>query len=91
MSYGIDWPNNATDAEKKQHKQQLVEISLELEKIVGSDGGTYVNEANPYEPHWKEVFWGLNYDRLEKIKRRIDPWNLMVCNRCVGTDVVYEP
>ena len=91
MSYGIDWPNNATDAEKKQRKQNLVDISLELEKIVGLDGGTYVNEANPYEPHWKEVFWGSNYDRLEKIKRRIDPRNLMVCNRCVGSDVTYEP
>lgn len=91
MSYGIDWPNNATEAEKKKRKQMLVEISLELEKIVGLDGGTYVNEANPYEPRWKEAFWGSNYDRLERIKRRIDPRNLMVCNRCVGSDLVYEP
>lgn len=92
MSFGVDWPNNATNAEKKRRKQKLVEVSLELGKIVGPDGGTYVNEANPYEPDWKSVFWGeKNYKRLERIKRRIDPRNLMVCNRCVGTDVIYEP
>ena len=92
MSYGVDWPNNATNAEKKRLKQELVEVSLELGKIVGPDGGTYVNEANPYEPDWKNVFWGeKNYKRLERTKRRIDPRNLLVCNRCVGTDVIYEP
>lgn len=70
----------------------MVAVSRALEKIVGKNGGTYINEANPYEPNWKEVFWGkANYARLEKIKRRIDPRNLMVCNRCVGTDIVYEP
>lgn len=91
MSFGIDWPDNAADAEKKRRKQELVDISLDLEKIVGPGGGTYVNEANPYEPHWKEVFWESNYDELERVKKRIDPRNLMVCNRCVGSDVVYEP
>jgi Berberine and berberine like len=62
-----------------------------MEKIVGSDGGTYVNEANPYEPHWKTTFWGSNYEKLEKIKWKVDPTNLMVCNRCVGTNVLCEP
>jgi hypothetical protein len=58
---------------------------------VGSDGGTYINEANPYEPDWKNAFWGPNYDKLLEIKKRVDPKNLMVCNRCVGTDILYEP
>jgi FAD/FMN-containing dehydrogenase len=44
-----------------------------------------------YEPHWKEVFWGPNYEKLRKIKERIDPQNLFNCNRCVGTDLVLVP
>ena len=88
---GIDWPNDATAAEKKRKQQRLVEVSLELEKIVGPQGGTYVNEANPYEPHWQEAFWGWNYKRLLESKRRVDSTNLMVCNRCAGSDVLYEP
>lgn len=91
MSYGIDWPNNATAAEKKRLKQELVKVSLEMGKIVGSEDGTYVNEANPYEPDWQNVFWGSNYEKLEKIKKRVDPKGLMMCNRCVGTDIIYEP
>ena len=87
----MDWANNASLEGKEYLKRRLVQACLELEEIVGVDGGTYINEANPYEPDWKNVFWGPNYDRLLKIKRRIDPTNLMVCNRCVGTDIVYEP
>lgn len=68
-----------------------MEVSEELQKVVGSEGGTYINEANPYEPYWKEVFWGPHYEKLLEIKKRIDPTNLMVCNRCVGTDILYEP
>jgi len=37
------------------------------------------------------VFWGEKYGRLLAIKRRVDPTNLFVCNRCVGTDIVLEP
>lgn len=91
MSFGIDWPNNATAAEKKRRRQELVEVSLKMGEIVGSDGGTYINEANPYEPDWQNVFWGSNHAKLEAIKKRIDPRGLMMCNRCVGTDIIYEP
>ena len=86
----MDWNNQASEEEKKLRKEQLVQASLELGEIVGG-GGTYVNEANPYEPNWQKVFWGPNYETLLRIKRRIDPKNVMTCNRCVHTDIVYEP
>ena len=44
-----------------------------------------------YEPEWQKVFWGPKYNRLLAIKKRIDPTNLFACNRCVGTDVLFEP
>ena len=44
-----------------------------------------------YEPDWQNAFWGSKYGRLLAIKRRVDPTNLFVCNRCVGTDIVLEP
>lgn len=66
-------------------------MSKKLEAIVGKSGGTYLNEANPYEVDWKEAFWGENYARLERVKRRVDPGGLFVCNRCVGGEIVYEP
>ncbi|ETI20394.1 hypothetical protein G647_08429 [Cladophialophora carrionii CBS 160.54] len=91
MSFGTNWEDDASESEKHSKKLHLVEMSNRWAKIAGSDGGTYVNEANPYEPAWRKVFWGSNYDRLLKIKTARDPTNLFVCNRCVGSDVVYEP
>lgn len=67
----------------------LVDASEALGSIVGPEGGTYINEANPYEPDWEQVFWGDKYERLLKIKKRVDPQGRFGCNRCVGGDVVY--
>ncbi|KAA8650336.1 hypothetical protein EYZ11_000705 [Aspergillus tanneri] len=91
LSVSTNWADNATESEKHKKRQQAVQHSNRLTEIVGSDGGTYTNEANPYEPDWQNVFWGQKYDRLLSIKQKIDPTNLFVCNRCVGTDVVLEP
>ncbi|KAJ9614419.1 hypothetical protein H2200_002555 [Cladophialophora chaetospira] len=91
MSFGTDWEDDAPEAEKQQKRLQLVEMSKRWATIAGPEGGSYINEANPFEPNWEQVFWGSNYDRLVKIKKARDPTNLFVCNRCVGTDMVYEP
>jgi hypothetical protein len=42
-----NWADNTSPTEKKQKKQRLVEVSRRLGAIVGPDGGTYINEANP--------------------------------------------
>lgn len=91
LSFGANWKDDAPLAEKKQKKGMVVEQSRQLGEIFGPSGGTYINEANPFEPEWQQVFWGTNYARLLKIKREIDPTNLFVCNRCVGTDILFEP
>jgi hypothetical protein len=44
-----------------------------------------------YEPKWQTVFWGKKYERLLSIKKRVDPAQLFVCNRCVGSDLVLKP
>lgn len=44
-----------------------------------------------YERDWQNVFWGRKYEKLLAIKQRIDPSNLFVCNRCVGSDIILEP
>lgn len=47
MSISIDWANNATEHEKHAKRLHAVEISETFTNIVGSEGGTYINEANP--------------------------------------------
>ncbi|KAI1427068.1 hypothetical protein F5Y12DRAFT_792791 [Xylaria sp. FL1777] len=46
----------------------------------------YVNKNNPGEPDGQHTFWGENYERLLKIKRAIDPEDILWCYPCVGND-----
>lgn len=41
---------------------------------------------NPGEPNWQQAFWGENYERLLKIKREVDPRDVLWCHPCVGND-----
>ncbi|KAK2850642.1 hypothetical protein FQN49_005465 [Arthroderma sp. PD_2] len=91
LSFSANWTDDAPEEEKRRAKMTLIELTKRFAEIVGKDTGTYLNEANPYEPDWQNVFWGEKYARLLSIKRRIDPKNLFVCNRCVGTDIILEP
>jgi FAD/FMN-containing dehydrogenase len=91
LSISVNWLDNATACEKEEKRHQMVQLSKRFTEIVGPDGGTYVNEASPYEPKWQTVFWGKKYERLLSIKKRVDPTQLFVCNRCVGTDLVLQP
>ncbi|BCS23428.1 FAD/FMN-containing protein [Aspergillus puulaauensis] len=90
LSISIDWADNATEAEKHKKRLHAVHMSETFSEIVGSDDGTYINEANPYEPNWESVFWGDKYERLLEIKRRVDPTGLFICNRCVGGELVLQ-
>lgn len=47
FSISVDWADNAAATEKHQKREALVHMSNRFTDIVGEDGGTYVNEANP--------------------------------------------
>lgn len=36
-------------------------------------GGAYLNEGDPWQPNWQQVFYGDNYARLRQIKKTYDP------------------
>jgi hypothetical protein len=48
--------------------------------------GAYFNEADKNEVGWQQSFWGEAYERLRKVKRRVDPGGVMWCRRCVGSE-----
>lgn len=49
--------------------------------------GAYLNEADPWEPDHINSFWGEeNYARLLRIKREVDPSNLLMVHQGVGWD-----
>ncbi|CAG8959569.1 hypothetical protein HYFRA_00001470 [Hymenoscyphus fraxineus] len=50
------------------------------------DMGAYINEANPYEPDYQTTYWGDNYARLARIKKEVDPDDVLWCSPCVGNE-----
>ncbi|PFH62848.1 hypothetical protein XA68_11629 [Ophiocordyceps unilateralis] len=48
--------------------------------------GSNIDEGMPYEKDWQHTFWGSNYERLAKIKRRVDPDDVLWCSPCVGNE-----
>lgn len=50
------------------------------------DSGSYMNEANPYNTHFKLDFYGANYERLLQIKQKYDPNQSLFVLSGVGND-----
>ncbi|KAJ1335832.1 FAD-binding protein [Microdochium nivale] len=66
----------------------LVELNGRLQALrdLAPDMGSYVNENVAAELDWQHSFWGDNYARLLKIKRRLDPHDVFWCHPCVGNE-----
>lgn len=48
--------------------------------------GSYLNEADYWEPDWQRSLWGSNYPRLRDVKLAVDPEGLFFCHHCVGSE-----
>ncbi|RFU32605.1 hypothetical protein B7463_g3715, partial [Scytalidium lignicola] len=82
---GVSWtPQNET--EKAQQQNLLTNTYVKALRDLAPNTGSYVNEADANEPHFQKTFWGTNYPRLLKIKREIDPDDVLWCTPCVGND-----
>lgn len=76
--------------------QQMAAAAAELQTTIldpwrevappSKSGGSYLNEANPMEPHWQNDFWGDNYPRLLSIKRMYDPYGVFYATTAVGSE-----
>ncbi|KAJ5463258.1 FAD-bindingtype 2 [Penicillium sp. IBT 31633x] len=52
--------------------------------------GSYLSEADRYDPLWAINFYGTNYLRLAVIKNKYDPTGLFYCPTCVGSPSWYQ-
>lgn len=48
--------------------------------------GSYMNEGNPFNSHWKHDFYGVHYERLLAVKRKYDPTESLYVLTGVGSD-----
>ena len=77
------------------HEPNLAEARVRAAKIdavmktvrdATPGSGSYLNEADYFEPEWQPSFWGPNYPRLLDIKRKYDPDNIFRVHHGVGSE-----
>jgi len=71
-------------------KRNLRESAVPALVSLSPDAGSYINEGDPTEENWQEVFYGANYERLLGIKKQWDPKGLFWNKNGVGSDM-WEP
>jgi hypothetical protein len=69
----------------RKSREQIHQCMNELRALT-SNGGAYVSESNFFEEGWQQAYWGSNYPRLAKIKRKYDPEGLFVVHNGVGSE-----
>jgi FAD/FMN-containing dehydrogenase len=48
--------------------------------------GSYLAESDYFEPAWQRSFWGRNYPKLARVKRKYDPTGLFFVHHGVGSE-----
>ncbi|KAJ5754149.1 uncharacterized protein N7511_008302, partial [Penicillium nucicola] len=76
----IDWEANAVG------QQTITDVLLPSLEILTPDSGAYLNEADPNQIDWQDIFYGDKYARLLEIKRKYDPSSIFYALKAVGSE-----
>ncbi|KOS18153.1 6-hydroxy-D-nicotine oxidase [Escovopsis weberi] len=70
------------------HAQQdlMTNTIMPVVEAVLPDTGAYINEADFQQRDWQSVFYGANYGRLLRVKRKYDPRGLLYNSIAVGSE-----
>lgn len=79
VSNGKSWDGLSADQSRVNHWQTLLRRQT-------PGGGSYGNEATFDDAHWKQDYFGANYNRLLAIKQAYDPDGVFWANTAVGSD-----
>ncbi len=55
-------------------------------RTIAPNGGSYVSESDYFNRNWRDAFWGSNYPRLARAKRRYDPNGMFIVHHGVGSE-----
>ncbi|KAM3425914.1 hypothetical protein NHJ13734_009812 [Beauveria thailandica] len=83
------WSSNATLYEQRKTQMELTDVQgpmLKGLKLPRETMGSYMNEANGFEPNFQSSFWGDKYIALSEIKRKWDAKDLFIVRRGVGSE-----
>ena len=79
-------PGHEPDEAKAAEQRAKVSAAMGAMRAIAPGSGSYLWEADYFEPDWQTSFWGTNYARLLAIKRQYDPDGLFFLHHGVGSE-----
>jgi FAD/FMN-containing dehydrogenase len=76
----------APDLAVARRGAEEVDQAMDALRAVAPDAGSYVSESDYFLRDWQRGFWGPNYARLLRAKRRYDPEGLFFVHHGVGSE-----
>jgi len=78
--------NAAPDLTGAHARAARVQTAMAALRVAAPGAGAYVNECDYFQADWQRAFWGANYPRLARIKRRYDADGLFTVHHGVGSE-----
>ena len=76
-------PSAEATARKNADAVKAAAASL---RAAAPTAGSYISEADFFNPDWRQAFWGRNYPRLRGVKAKYDPAGLFFVHHGVGSE-----
>ncbi|KAH8915545.1 FAD-binding domain-containing protein [Atractiella rhizophila] len=83
---GTGWTSSATQDDRNAFINKIRTQTATLDANFNGLG-SYLNEADAFDPEFPDVFWGSNYPNLLSIKKKWDPLGVFSCQACVGREL----
>ncbi|RYP01291.1 hypothetical protein DL763_000263 [Monosporascus cannonballus] len=84
------WDPHATPAEMAARQDYAANVLQPMLDRATPGGGVYLNEANYRQQNWQREFYGSNYKRLLRVKRKYDPHSMLYAHTAVGSEAWVE-
>ncbi|CCC13801.1 unnamed protein product [Sordaria macrospora k-hell] len=82
--FGAGWDPSLDAAGVEAINRKITEDWMGRLRVYGAGG--YLNEGDVMEPGFGEAYFGSNYERLQKIKKEVDPTGLFWAPTAVGSE-----
>lgn len=80
------WNYSLPRTEMLNRLEELTGVITPALEAATPGSGTYLNEANFRQEGWQREFYGASYERLRKIKDKVDPEGLLYAKTAVGSE-----
>lgn len=79
-------PGAKVDEQEARRRANKIRSAMDALRKAAPGAGAYVSESDYFQQRWQDAYWGPNYPRLLRVKRRYDPDGLFTVRHGIGSE-----